>query len=48
MQMNDGQFGVNYTGQDLNIERAWLQGLSGCNTTVIVVDDGILTFRLHV
>ena len=29
-----------YEGNDLNVERAWLQGLTGCNVTVAVVDDG--------
>jgi len=24
----------------LNVERAWLQGLTGCNVTVGIVDDG--------
>ncbi|CAI8044886.1 Neuroendocrine convertase 2, partial [Geodia barretti] len=30
-----------YRGNDLRVEQAWLQGLTGCNITVSVVDDGI-------
>ena len=41
LQLNSGQYGNEYIGNDLNVERAWLQGLSGCNVTVVVVDDGI-------
>ena len=40
MQLNSGQQGEEYVGNDLNVERAWLQGLTGCNITVTVVDDG--------
>jgi hypothetical protein len=29
-----------YRGNDLRVEQAWLQGLTGCNITVSVVDDG--------
>ena len=29
-----------YIGRDLRVEQAWLQGLTGCNVTVSVVDDG--------
>lgn len=39
-QLNSGQFGVDYKGNDSNVEKAWLQGLSGCGVTVTVVDDG--------
>ena len=41
LQLNTGQHGNVYRGRDLNVERAWLQGLSGCNVTVVVVDDGM-------
>ena len=40
-QLNTGQYGINFQGNDLNVERAWLQGLTGCNVTVTVVDDGM-------
>jgi hypothetical protein len=39
--LNSGQFGEQFSGNDLNVERAWLQGYSGCNVTVAVVDDGL-------
>ena len=41
VQVNSGQHGNEYEGNDLNVEEAWLQGLTGCNVTVAVVDDGI-------
>ena len=40
MQLNTGQFGNRTTGNDLNVEAAWLQGWTGCNVSVAVVDDG--------
>ena len=39
-QVNSGQLGENYTGRDLRVEQAWMQGLTGCNVTVTIVDDG--------
>ena len=36
MELFDGE----YTGRDLKVEQAWLQGVTGCNVTVAVVDDG--------
>ena len=39
-QLNSGQFGDEYLGNDLRVEQAWMQGLTGCNVTVTVVDDG--------
>ena len=37
LQLNtEGQ----YAGNDLRVEQAWLQGITGCNVTVTVVDDG--------
>jgi subtilisin family serine protease len=39
--LNSGQLGNEYKGNDLNVEKAWLQGLTGCNVTVAVVDDGL-------
>ena len=41
MQLNTGQEGDAYQGYDLNVEKAWLQGLTGCNVTLTIVDDGI-------
>jgi subtilisin family serine protease len=38
--LNTGQYGDEYRGRDLKIEKVWMQGLSGCNVTVGVVDDG--------
>ena len=39
-QLNTGQYGNEYRGRDLKIEKVWMQGLSGCNVTIGVVDDG--------
>ena len=39
-QLNTGQHGNQFIGNDLNVEKAWLQGVTGCNVTVTVVDDG--------
>ena len=44
-QVNTGQFGNEYRGNDLKVEQAWLQGVSGCNVTVTVVDDGRSTLK---
>ena len=41
-QLNTGQYGDQYKNRDLNIEKVWLQGLTGCNVTVGIVDDGKL------
>ena len=40
MQLNRGQLGLQYIGRDLNIEPVWMQGITGLNVTVSVVDDG--------
>ena len=40
MQLNSGQLDESYAGNDLRVEQAWMQGLTGCNTTVTIVDDG--------
>ena len=40
--MNIGQYGNEYAGNDLRVEQAWLQGVTGCNVTVTIVDDGII------
>ena len=39
-QLNTGQWGDEFLGNDLNVEPAWLQGLTGCNVTTAIVDDG--------
>lgn len=41
LQLNTGQFGDQYKNRDLKIEKVWIQGLTGCNVTVAVVDDGV-------
>ena len=33
--------------RDLNVEPAWIQGLTGCNVVVAIVDDGKSGFCLH-
>ena len=40
LQLNTGQFENKYKGYDLRVEQAWLQGVTGCNVTVTIVDDG--------
>ena len=37
-QLNSGQAGDG--GRDINVEPAWLQGLTGSGVTVAIVDDG--------
>lgn len=34
--------GEEYQGRDLNVEPAWLQGLTGEGVVVAIVDDGII------
>ena len=38
--MNTGQTSEPANGRDLNVVRAWIQGVTGCNSVVGVVDDG--------
>ncbi len=38
--MNTGQLSSSDAGRDMNVERAWLQGLTGRGNVVAVVDDG--------
>ena len=45
LQLNTGQYGAQYIGNDLNVEPAWMQGVTGCNVTTVVVDDGMLLTR---
>ena len=33
-------------GNDLRVEQAWLQGFTGCNITVSVVDDGNYVYSI--
>ena len=40
LQLNTGLYGDEYIGNDLNVEPAWLQQITGCNVTVSIVDDG--------
>jgi hypothetical protein len=35
--VNNGRANI---GSDLRVEQAWMQGLTGCNVTVTIVDDG--------
>lgn len=41
-QKNTGQVGMEYHHRDLNVEPAWLQGLTGRGVVVAIVDDGRL------
>ncbi len=38
--MNTGQLPVASGNRDLNVERVWLQGVTGCGSVVSIVDDG--------
>ena len=43
LQFNTGQSNIQNdddAGNDLNVEPAWIQGYTGCNSIVGVVDDG--------
>ena len=40
-QLNSGQYGSQYEGRDLKIEKVWMQGFTGCNVTIGMVDDGM-------
>ena len=40
-----GQLNDSDMGRDLNVERAWLQGITGCGIVVAVVDDGNYRFN---
>lgn len=39
-QLNTGQLGLPGVGHDLNVEPVWIQGVTGCNSIVAIVDDG--------
>ena len=39
-QLNTGQVALSDAGNDLNIVPAWIQGVTGCNSVVAIVDDG--------
>ena len=40
LQLNIGQLGLPDIGHDLNVEPVWIQGITGCNSIVAIVDDG--------
>lgn len=40
LQLNTGQLGASDAGRDLKVERVWLQGITGCDSVVAIVDDG--------
>lgn len=40
LQLNTGQTLVSDAGRDLNVVPVWLQGITGCNSYVAIVDDG--------
>ena len=42
MQLNTGQLGASLAQNDVNAERVWIQGITGCNVNVAVVDTGII------
>jgi len=46
--MNTGQLGVQFVQNDVNAEQVWIQGVTGCNVTVAVVDTGIIRINLSV
>ena len=40
LQRNTGQQGSDYVKNEVNAERVWIQGVTGCNVTIAVVDGG--------
>ena len=40
LQLNTGQTLASDAGRDLNVVPVWLQGITGCNSYVAIVDDG--------
>ena len=40
IQLNTGQLNSTDVGRDIEVEGAWLQGVTGCGITVAIVDDG--------
>ena len=48
MQLNTGQLGAQFAQNDVNAERVWIQGVTGCNVTIAVVDTGIDCSRFNV
>ena len=41
MQLNTGTVsGVAGAGNDIRVEPVWIQGVTGCNSIVAIVDDG--------
>ncbi len=41
LQLNVGQTSSAIEGNDINVEPAWLQGYTGCNSVIGIVDDGM-------
>ena len=44
LQYNDGQLGDSTKRRDLNVEPAWIQGITGRGVTVAIVDDGTMHY----
>ena len=40
MQLNTGSIYPDHAGRDADVERAWLQGVTGCGSIVTVTDEG--------
>ncbi len=41
-----GQLNATDAGRDMNVERVWLQGVTGCDSVVAIVDDGKINMVL--
>ena len=41
LQLNTGQTSSAVAGFDVNVEPVWIQGITGCNSVVGIVDDGM-------
>ena len=38
---------VPFTGNDADVEKAWLQGVTGCNSIITVTDEGIMFYGVE-
>ena len=47
IQLNTGQFGPP-PGLHLNVEPVWIQGITGCDSVVAIVDDGKFSSTLGI
>ena len=47
-QLNTGTTGSATAGHDINVEPVWLQGITGCNSVIGVVDDGEALYTVDV